>query len=222
MLTTVFLESITTAVTLGLGCGTGCGGGITTILYGYIACHTKNAKESALEFTKFFLGKVSAVVLLCLLSSALGQNLIDASGTLLGINVHILVDIFMIALGIYLLIGWKREKRCKSSCHACKPIKEFGHKSLYSIGFGYGISPCAPLIVVTGFAATLPIHLAVSLGFVFSIASTLSPTLIFALLSGVLGGRMNKEIPEFITWFRLACYIGVILLFGIGLIKEVI
>jgi hypothetical protein len=90
------------------------------------------------------------------------------------------------------------------------------------MGFGYGISPCAPLILITGYAATLPVGFAAVLGAVFSLASTVSPALFIMLLSGVLAKKMRKEMPQFMTWFRLACYILLIVLFAVSLIKELI
>ena len=90
------------------------------------------------------------------------------------------------------------------------------------MGFGYGISPCAPLILITGDAATLPVGFAAVLGAVFALASTVSPALFLMLLSGVLAKRMRKEIPQYLTWFRLGCYILLIALFTAGLVKEAI
>lgn len=73
------------------------------------------------------------------------------------------------------------------------------------MGFGYVISPCAPLILITGYAATLPLTFEVVLGELFSIASTISPVIIIMLLLGVLAKEMNKVIPQYLTWFRLGC-----------------
>lgn len=68
----------------------------------------------------------------------------------------------------------------------------------------------------------LPVGFAAILGAVFALASTISPVLFIILISGALEKRMNKEIPQYLTWFRLGCYVLMIVLFAAGLIKEVI
>ena len=134
----------------------------------------------------------------------------------------------MLGMGIYLLAGWIRERRGHGSC-SCKHCgrgkvpdeeKRPSRAALIGMGVGYGISPCAPLILMTGYAATLPLGYAAVLGAVFALASTVSPVLFMLLISGVLAKRMRKEIPQYLTWFRLGCYILLILLFTVGLIKE--
>ena len=90
------------------------------------------------------------------------------------------------------------------------------------MGFGYGISPCAPMILITGYAATLPFAFAAVLGAVFAVASTISPVLFIMLVSGAIAKGMNKEIPQYLSWFRLGCYILMIVLFSAGIVKELI
>lgn len=90
------------------------------------------------------------------------------------------------------------------------------------MGISYGLTPCAPLILMTGYAASLPLGYAAMLGVVFSLASTVSPMLFMLLFSGLLAGKVYKEIPQYLTWFRLACYVLLIVLFSVSLIKEVV
>jgi xanthosine utilization system XapX-like protein len=89
------------------------------------------------------------------------------------------------------------------------------------MGVGYGLSPCAPLILITGYAATLTVGHAVVLGFVFALMSMLSPMLMMLVLSGVLGTRLRREIPHYLVWFQLGCYIVLIAIFSYALVKEV-
>lgn len=228
----VLLESMAAAASVGMGCGTCCGSGISAALYGYLTTHTKNIKQSLRAFLDFFFGKFLAVILLCCTASFVGGSIIDDSGRVFGVKTAIIVDTVMLAMGVWFLIGWIREKTGGSSCKKCKGCKpektdeiteeKSHHAALIGIGFGYGISPCAPLILITCYAAILPVPFAAVLGAVFAAASTISPVIIIMVLSGVLAKGMNKEIPQYLTWFRLGCYILMIVLFSIGLIKEVI
>lgn len=228
---TIFVESLTAAASVGVGCGTCCGSGISAALYGYLTTHMKNMKQSFAGFLDFYLGKLVAVISLCCIASIVGSNIIDESGNVLGVKAAIIVDIFMLAMGVWMLIGWIRErtghKSCKS-CGGCKDkhkkteYKNSNHAALFGMGISYGLTPCAPLILMTGYAASLPLGYAAMLGIVFSLASTVSPMLFMLLISGVLAGKMYKEIPQYLTWFRLACYVLLIVLFSVNLIREAV
>ena len=228
----VLIESVTAAASVGMGCGTCCGSGISAALYGYLTTHTKNIKQSVMAFLDFFFGKFLAVILICCAASLVGGSVIDDEGRVFGIRTALIVDAVMLAMGIWFLIGWVRERRGAHSCKSCKGCKidndeklteeKTSRVALIGMGFGYGISPCAPLILITGYAATLSVGFAAVLGAVFALASTVSPVLFIMLLSVVLAKRMNKEIPQYLTWFRLGCYILMIVLFSFGLVKEIL
>jgi len=227
----IFLEIMTTAASVGLGCGTCCGSGISAALYAYLCTHAKDMKQSVRAFLDFFFGKFLAVVMLCSLAALLGKSVLDENGLLLGVNVSAVVDGFMLVMGVWLLIGWIKERRGHHHCKTCdhcagRDKQQFDEKPsrgvLLGMGFGYGASPCAPLLLMLGYSATLPIGYAAALGGVFAAASILSPALFLLLLSGVLAGQMRREIPQFLTWFRLSCYILLIVLFAVSLYREVI
>ena len=229
---TLLLESMTTAASVGMGCGTCCGSGISAALYGYLTTHARDLKQSMRAFLDFFFGKLLAVVMLCCLAALLGRSVLDSDGRLFGLRIAVIVDILMIGMGLWLLIGWLRERFGHRFCHSCghcsadektdlgteKPSRGL----LLGMGFGYGISPCAPLILMTSYAATLPVGYAAALGGVFAAASTVSPALLLLALSGVLAGKMRREIPTYLTWFRLGCYVLLVVVFAISLCKEVL
>ena len=227
----LLLESMTAAASVGMGCGTCCGSGISAALYGYLTTHTKNIRQSVRAFIDFFFGKFLAVILLCCTASIIGSSIIDDSGRIFGVKAALIVDAVMLTIGVWFLICWISERTGRNSCKTCKGCKtdkeelddeKTHHAALIGMGFGYGISPCAPLILITGYAATLPVAFAAVLGAVFALASTVSPVLFIMLLSGILARRMNKEIPQYLTWFRLGCYILMIVVFASGLIKALL
>ena len=231
MVSTVFLESLTAAASVGMGCGTCCGSGISAALYGYLTTHMKNIKQSFIGFFDFFIGKLIAVISLCCIASAVGSNIIDEGGNVFGIKAAVIVDGFMLAMSIWMLIGWIRERTGHKSCKSCGGCKEHtkkteyrksNHAALICMGISYGLTPCAPLILMTGYAASLPFGYAAMLGTVFALASTISPMLFMLLISGVLAGKMYKEIPQYLKWFRLSCYVLLIVLFSVSLIKEAV
>ena len=229
---TLLLESMTTAASVGMGCGTCCGSGISAALYGYLTTHARDLKQSMRAFLDFFFGKLLAVVMLCCLAALLGRSVLDSDGRLFGLRIAVIVDILMIGMGLWLLIGWLRERFGHRVCHSCghcaadeKPDwdeKKPSRMALMGMGFGYGVSPCAPLILMTGYAATLPVGYAAALGGVFAAASTVSPALLLLALSGVLAGKLRREIPTYLTWFRLGCYVLLIVVFAVSLCKEVL
>lgn len=231
MVMTVFTESLTAAASVGMGCGTCCGSGISTALYGYLTTHMKNMKQSFLGFCEFFLGKFIAVIALCGIASVVGSNIIDENGCVFGIKTGLIADSVMLIMGVWLLIGWIREHKGHKNCKSCKGCKDnhtkkseykkSNHAALIGMGITYGASPCAPLILITGYAASLPLGFAVLSGAVFAIASTISPMLFMLFISGILAGKMYKEIPHYLKWFRLGCYILLIVLFSISLLQEV-
>ena len=193
-----------------MGCGTCCGSAAGAFFSGYLMTHARNFRESFAGFWKFYLGKVLAVASIC------------------GIPLMKVVDLCMITMAVWMLYDLYRERTGRKKCTHCdhsgsgsaagedrSPAQD--HKmsgiAIFIMGAGYGITPCAPLILIAGYCAALPSLHAVAVGSAFAAASALSPMLLLLLISGVLAGRMYREIPGFLNWFRAACYIAVIVYF---------
>ena len=64
------------------------------------------------------------------------------------------------------------------------------------------------------YSATVPLSCALAVGAVFALCSAISPMLLLLLLSGALAGRMYREIPQYLSWFRLGCYILLVIFFA--------
>lgn len=232
---TLLLPVLATALSVGLSCGTCCSPAVSVFLSSYIITHAGGLKKSLLAFFSFFIGKVIAVVLLCGLAALIGSQFIDAAGYVGGVNLGQLMELAMIALGLVLIGKWlldyKNKANRASRCSGCGGEKKAdtsdfqgtkGLLPLFSAGLAYGASPCAPLLMMMmGVAATLPLATAVLVGGVFAAASTLTPVLLMVLLSGVLSGKIAKEIPRQLQWFRLASYV-LLTLFSAGALINLI
>lgn len=225
----LLMEGLSVAASVGLGCGTCCGSGAGILLSGYVISHARDSKQSMLAFLAFFLGKVASVAALCLVVSLVGQTSLLQSGPLANGWFRRGFDLFVIGMGLWYLHGWFREARGEKVCgDACrdhhrmrKSVKDGIHlPALFVAGAGYGITPCAPLVVVASLCVTLPVGYAFATGAAFACASILSPVLLILLLTGVLTTRMHAEIPGMLRWIRLACYIGMIAFFVVDLIQT--
>lgn len=249
-----------------MGCGTCCGSGVSAFLFGYLTSHAGSLKHSFRAFLSFYLGKVLAVACVCVACSLLGRQILDENGNLGSVNIHTIVNLLMIAMGVWFIIKWVRERLhpgCEH-CHHCSagsgkhrgqhvqkkdasasaehsdgnasadgsdgntsagstsettvPAKNgVSHLALAGMGAGYGISPCAPLIMMAGYAATLAPAAAFLTGCVFAAASAFVPMLLLMLLTGVLSAKLYKEIPQYIGIFRLISYIVLIVVFAVTL-----
>lgn len=228
---TLLLPVLATALSVGLSCGTCCSPAVSVFLSSYIITHAGGLKKSLLAFSSFFIGKVIAVVLLCGLAAQIGSQFIDAGGYVGGVNLGQLMELAMIALGLVLIGKWLLDyKKSANRCSGCGGEKKNsitdaqgakGLLPLFSAGLAYGASPCAPLLMMMGVAATLPLATAVLVGGVFAAASTLTPVLLMVLLSGVLSGKIATEIPRQLQWFRLASYV-LLTLFSAGALINLV
>lgn len=216
---TLLLEGLSVATSVGLGCGTCCGSGAGILLSGYVMSHARDGRQSMLAFLSFFLGKVAGVAVLCVIASLVGNAALADSGLLSNGWVERIFDIFVVGIGLWLLYGWYREARGEKVCgDQCRDhhkmreaVKDGIHiPTLFLAGAGFGITPCAPLVIVAGLCVTLPVGFAAVTGATFACASIVSPLLLVLLLSGVLTTRMHKEIPGMLRWLRLVCYLGMI------------
>lgn len=225
----LLLEGLSVATSVGLGCGTCCGSGAGILLSGYVMSHARDSRQSMLAFLSFFLGKIAGVAALCVVASLVGNAALVDSGLLSNGWVERVFDAFIVGMGLWFLFGWYREARGRKVCgdqcrdhHKMREAVEGGihMPALFAAGAGFGITPCAPLVIVASLCVTLPAGHALVTGAAFACASIASPLLLVLLLSGVLTTRMHKEIPGMLRWLRLACYLGMVAFFLVDLVHT--
>ncbi|MCD8195727.1 MAG: sulfite exporter TauE/SafE family protein [Lachnospiraceae bacterium] len=157
------------------------------------------------------MGKVASVSLLCTISAIVSSNFISDSGYIGSFNLRLFSQIAMSGIGVILIVQWfselKKQKKC-GGCKACeKPVEKSGAVPMLAAGFTYGMTPCAPLLLMIGYCFTLPVSLAGVTGIAFGLSTMISPALLLVMVTGALSAKMRKEIPHVVRWFRLASYV---------------
>lgn len=199
-----------TGLTCGLGCGA-CGNPIVNVfLASYLFTHTGRLKQSVISFLGFHLGKALSVMAMCGMISVLGSSIVDENGNLFGISLQTIVFSAMFVFALLLIVRWfwdnRKNKVCSGECSRPKArSNRFGHMLVY--GIISGMSPCASLVIVLGYASALTTTEALLVGASFSLANSLIPLLLLVVLTGVLSREMFREIPAKVRYFQLAAYI---------------
>ena len=211
MNTSLLFPALTTAVSVGLGCGTCCSPIISTFLSAYVVSHSGGVKKGVLSFVSFFFGKMVSVSLLCMAAALVSRQFISDSGYIGSFNLRLFSQAAMSVIGVVLAVRWflelKKQKKC-GGCKECqKTVGKSGFVPMLAAGLTYGMTPCAPLLLMIGYCFTLPASLAGVTGVAFSLSSMVSPVLLLVVVTGVLSKKMRKEIPDAVKWFRLASYV---------------
>ena len=196
-------EAIVSAASVGLGCGAGCGSSAFAFLSGSILAEGKGLRAALRQALFFLMGKLLAVAALCAASSLLSRALLSLGGD--STVLEKLLYAALLASALWLLYGWARERKGCKGCKHCHGVE----KSLpaFAVGAAYGASPCAPLLMVLGYAALLSLPGALALGTVFALSSALVPSLLTLAVAGTLSGRIVGELGKVLPWFQLFVYL---------------
>ena len=81
----MFAEAIASAASVGLGCGAGCGSSASAFLSTYVLSEGRGMGFALRHVLSFYLGKLAAVLLVCLGGAMAGRTFIQPDGTLMGI-----------------------------------------------------------------------------------------------------------------------------------------
>ena len=207
----MFVMALTTAVSVGLGCGACCSPIISTFLSTYVVSHSGGVKKGVLSFVSFFFGKMVSMSLLCMVAALVSRQFISESGYIGSFNLRLFSQAAMSLMGVVLAVRWLLEMKKQKKCGGCKECKKTVGKSgfvpMLAAGLTYGMTPCAPLLLMIGYCFTLPVSLAGVTGIAFSLSSMVSPVLLLVVVTAVLSKKMRKEIPDAVKWFRLASYV---------------
>jgi hypothetical protein len=224
----ILITMATAAATAGLGCGVtcgACGSPLSNVfLSSYLFTHSGRLKRGIFSFLMFFAGKMAAVVILCVIAALAGSQIIDEAGRLLSIDLRMAVRIAMLLMTVLLIFRWiwrnNNGSGAGNGCGNCKTQTKSGLPML-ACGFLSGVSPCAPLLLVLGYSATVSAYQAVVVGVAFSLANSIIPLILLTILTGVLSKEMFREIPAKIKWFQLGAYLLFAVISGAQLIAAI-
>ena len=149
---TTLLPLLLTGAGTGLTCGA-CGNPMVNVfLAGYLFTHTGQLRKSILTFLGFHPGKAISVMGMCALISGLGSAIVDNSGNLFGIPLRKCVYAAMLVFMLAQILRWFRTEKCSGNCRHAESDR-FAPMLVY--GILSGLSPCASLVVVLGYASAL-------------------------------------------------------------------
>jgi|GEM_PF-2214231 len=246
----IITVAFTKGIGCGVACGGACGNPMTKLfLASYLFTHSGKLKRTVWAFAAFYTGKIAAVVLLCVIAALLGSRIVSESGMMFGINLELVVQLLIFLFAVILIGRWiyaniikprraavpNDKTACGSGCAECEnscrqptpadqdpPPAGLPKKLPLSVcGFISGISPCAPLILAVGYAATLSVLDAIIVGVVFSVASSLLPLVLLVVLTGLLSEEMFKDLPSKIRYFQLGAYALIAVISGFALINII-
>ena len=198
-------QALTSAVAVGIGCGAGCGSSASAFLTTYVLSEGKNMRYAMSQVAAFYIGKMLAVAAVCTGGALLGKTLIAESGDLAGFPLRRLVSLAMIITALWLMKSWAGERKGCKNCRHCSSRSR--RIPSFAVGMAYGFSPCAPLMMVLGYSALLPVHSALLLAILFSLASSLVPAMITLVLSGALSVRISAQLGSWLPYFQLIVYV---------------
>ena len=155
----MIVPALTTAVSVGLGCGTCCSPIISTFLSSYVVSHSGGVKKGVLSFLSFFFGKMCSVSMLCIVSAVTARQFIGRDGMIGSFNLRLFSQAAMSAIGVFLagrwFLEWKAVGKKHQTCGGCKECGnqkgKAGAVPMFAAGLTYGITPCAPLLLMIGY-----------------------------------------------------------------------
>jgi sulfite exporter TauE/SafE len=216
------------AAAVGLSCGTACSPLVNLFLTTYTMGRFNNIRQSLQSFAYFWMGKTAIVGFLAFLSAVCGRTVIGRDGRIVNFDPRLALDGCLILTGGVLLAGifWERKKvnacgNCAASCRCGKAPRRMPQSwPLVTMGLAYGLTPCAPLMMLLLMAAILPPVEAIWVGLIFSLANAVSPLLVLTAVAGFISQKMRREIPQLIRVFQITVFVLFIIMGSISLFTH--
>ena len=198
----------------GLGCGVGCNPQINYFLSSCVLYTSDGARRAFRPLVLFYAGKLGAVMLLSVLTSLLGRIILLDALAVYTQWVGLLLNLSFIAVGVVSIVktAVREKKPCNGQC--CAENSRFYTLTPIAVGALYGITPCAPFLMLLGYAAALsPVQSAV-VSVIFTAANAVSPVILLAVMTGFLSGKLYHKLPSLAGTVRILVS-AVLILIGV-------
>ena len=188
----MYLATLLTLVLIGSRCGLSCSPNIGIVLSSNALTYADSTKKAFVSYLSFYIGKLSAVVVLCTIAHIAGSGIVEWIERLSGSSVNIILKLTLVIIGIYYIVSSLRNKKCcGGGCASCRMVCSFKRKadadtklvSPFLIGIAYGATPCAPLILLLTQSVSMNIAQAILAAVIFTAANAVSPVIILLIIS---------------------------------------
>ena len=179
-----------------------CSPNVGIVLSSNALTYADSTKKAFVSYLSFYIGKLSAVAVLCTVTHIAGSGLAERIEKLSGSNVNMILKLTLVIVGVYYIISSLRNKKlCSGGCASCKIACSYKIKndtdtkliSPFLIGIAYGITPCAPLILLLTQSVAMNMAQTLFAAAVFTTANVVSPIIILLIISVLVHKKADLD-----------------------------
>jgi len=161
----MFSTCCLTVLITGLSCGVGCNPQINYFLSTCVLCSSVGMRKAFRTLLLFYAGKACSVLMLCILTSFMQKSIWMDHLVPAAFWVNILLNLSFIIVGGVSVWKTVRTDRKSCNCHCCPEKSRFYTLTPAAVGMLYGITPCAPFLMLLGYASALSPMQSIVIGF---------------------------------------------------------
>ncbi len=185
-----YLATLLTLVLVGSKCGAACSPGIGIVLSSNALTYADNARKTFVSYLAFYLGKLTSVIVLCLAVHIAGSAVTEFAGRTDPESIALVFRITLVIVGgYYILSSVKNKGGCGGNCCKCGRLckgntnNDTKFYSPFIIGLAYGVTPCAPLLLLLTESVTMHLWQKLLASVVFTAANAVSPVIFMMILA---------------------------------------
>jgi len=190
-----YLTTLLTLVLIGSRCGIACSPSIGFVLSSNVLTYAKNIRNAFVSYLAFYTGKLLSVTALCMAVHIAGEAVIRIAEQAGSDHVNLILKAALVIAGLYyMLTAFRKDSHCTGSCAACAPsCTDTKLISPFCIGMAYGITPCAPLLLLLTESLAMTISQKLLASVIFTAANAVSPVILLIIITVLASGRADLQ-----------------------------